>query len=116
TAQAAQMYTTLFVLVDNALTDEVSDATVEILDGPGAGLRAVTDNNGLASFPVSGTIQSSVHLRVARDGYAPADQSSIVMNGAFVAAGGGLADVHMHGLNPFQLAPGNYTLTIATNG
>src|SRR6202171_3165250 len=58
--------------VRDSISRPVSDARVELADGPQAGQFATTDMGGQCAFPPFTASAAMVTLRVTRDGYAPA--------------------------------------------
>jgi hypothetical protein len=110
---AAHSYQSLSVFVSNAIEDVIG-ATVQLLDGPGAGTTAVTDSTGYATFQVAGSVPSDIKLRVSADGYVT-DEESVPVCCTGPAAGSARVDFLVHPVHPLALAPGSYTLTITSN-
>ena len=103
---AAQTYTSLWVLVMDPLLRGLAGATVQLLDGPGAGLSAVTDETGYASFPIDQPFSSSIRLQVTRDGYNEVAMAGTVTSVPYKAPGAGGAIVELQTSNPLQFETG----------
>ena len=96
--------------VTDALLRGLSEALVEVLDGPDAGKRFVADADGRFAATSTARANSSVTLRASKDGYrsttvattwVPLDALAHVL-------------VRMPGFEPYDaLGSGEYTITIA---
>ncbi|HKW00122.1 MAG TPA: carboxypeptidase-like regulatory domain-containing protein [Vicinamibacterales bacterium] len=85
---------------------------VEIVDGPNAGVFAISDSNGALSF--AGTFAGVVTFRATKDGYLPATQALDVQSlcgpcDARIAFGMEAADTVL------RIEPGDYTLTFVAD-
>lgn len=56
----------------------VTSATVEVLDGPQAGISTITDANG--KFSMTAAITAATRFRATKEGYEPAIQTTQAMN------------------------------------
>ena len=80
-------------------------ATVEVLDGPQAGMSTIVDANG--SFSLSGTFDDATRFRASKEGHLDATQTSRTV----ANVGGRYLDFHLEvPARPVNMA-GDYTLT-----
>jgi hypothetical protein len=103
--------TGLSVHILDSLFRSVSGAAVQLLDGPQAGLSAVTDTSGDAGF--SGSFAEPVTLSINKDGF-----NNVVAAAPLQGSGLGMGVIYVHLKAPdlVQLTPGRYAITIASDG
>jgi len=112
-------YTTLTVLISDALDvggsgRPVPGAAVQLLDGPQAGASAITDANGAARF--DGTFGASVALSIRKDGYFPIQMTVQINCCGPVPPHTAWIVLELKAPDLVQLTPGQYSVTIATDG
>jgi hypothetical protein len=85
----------------------VAGASVQMVDGPQAGMMTTSGADGRFSY--DGTFASPVTLRASKDGYTTATQTTIQITD------GGWAYFQLASVTPPVAVAGNYTLTITAD-